>query len=259
MQPGERIEAGPFDIELIHMTHSIPDACAVAATCDLGTVLVTGDYKFDQTPVDGVPADMSRLAELGREGVLVLCGDSTNADRARLLAERDGRRPAAAPRLRALRGPHRRHVASRPTSTACSRSSTPRSRSGARSALVGRSMRKNVNIARSLNIARVPGRPAHPAARARRLARREAGRHLHRIAGRAAAARCAAWPTATTPPSSCGRATPSCSPRRRSPATSARSTRRSTGCTTSGATSSRRATSRSTPPATATRRRSSSC
>ena len=46
----------------------------------IGTVLVTGDYKFDQTPVDGQPADVSRLAELGAEGVLLLCGDSTNAD-----------------------------------------------------------------------------------------------------------------------------------------------------------------------------------
>ena len=44
-------------------------------------MLITGDYKFDQTPVDGAPADVSRLAELGREGLLLLCGDSTNADR----------------------------------------------------------------------------------------------------------------------------------------------------------------------------------
>ena len=63
------------------MTHSIPDASAVALTTDLGTMLITGDYKFDQTPVDGVPADVSRLAELGRDGLLLLCGDSTNADR----------------------------------------------------------------------------------------------------------------------------------------------------------------------------------
>ena len=63
------------------MTHSIPDSSAVALTCDLGTVLITGDYKFDQTPVDGPPADVARLAELGSEGVLLLCGDSTNVDR----------------------------------------------------------------------------------------------------------------------------------------------------------------------------------
>ena len=78
---GDDVELGPFALELIHMTHSIPDASAVALTCELGTILITGDYKFDQTPVDGEPADMSRLAQLGAEGVLLLCGDSTNADR----------------------------------------------------------------------------------------------------------------------------------------------------------------------------------
>jgi ribonuclease J len=78
---GEQISAGPFELELVHMTHSIPDSCAVAVSSELGTVLLTGDYKFDQTPVDGPPADVSRLAELGSEGVLLLCGDSTNADR----------------------------------------------------------------------------------------------------------------------------------------------------------------------------------
>ena len=50
VDPGEPLKLGPFDVELIHMTHSIPDACAVAIHTDLGTVLITGDYKFDQTP-----------------------------------------------------------------------------------------------------------------------------------------------------------------------------------------------------------------
>ena len=77
----QAFEAGPFSVEMVKMAHSIPDAFAVALTCELGTMLVTGDYKFDQTPVDGVPADVSRLAELGRDGLLLLCGDSTNADR----------------------------------------------------------------------------------------------------------------------------------------------------------------------------------
>jgi ribonuclease J len=81
LDDGEDVELGPFSLEMIHMTHSIPDASAVALSTDLGTILVTGDYKFDQTPVDGEPADISRLAELGAEGVLLLCGDSTNADR----------------------------------------------------------------------------------------------------------------------------------------------------------------------------------
>src|SRR4029079_5619976 len=81
VETGDTLALGPCSVELIHMTHSIPDATAVALTCELGTTLITGDYKFDQTPVDGIPADVSRLAELGREGVLLLCGDSTNVDR----------------------------------------------------------------------------------------------------------------------------------------------------------------------------------
>ena len=155
VQPGERIEAGPFDIELIHMTHSIPDACAVAATCDLGAILITGDYKFDQTPVDGVPADVGRLAELGREGLLLLCGDSTNVDRA-----------GFSPSERVV-GPELERVFSRcegrivVTSFASNVHRVQQVMDaavalGRKVCLVGRSMRKNVNIARSLNIAKVP-------------------------------------------------------------------------------------------------------
>ena len=107
---GQSFDAGPFSIEMVKMAHSIPDAFAVALTCELGTTLVTGDYKFDQTPVDGVPADVARLAELGREGLLLLCGDSTNADRAGRVAVRVERRAAARGGVRALPGPHRRHL-----------------------------------------------------------------------------------------------------------------------------------------------------
>ncbi len=81
MDPGDVRRAGPFEIELVHMTHSIPDAAAVAVKCPVGTVLFTGDYRFDQSPVDGRPADFGRLARFGTEGLLLLCGDSTNADR----------------------------------------------------------------------------------------------------------------------------------------------------------------------------------
>jgi ribonuclease J len=81
LEPGKQVTAGPFGLELVHVTHSIPDAAAVALTTALGTVLFTGDYRFDQTPVDGRPADISRLSRFGDEGLLLLCGDSTNADR----------------------------------------------------------------------------------------------------------------------------------------------------------------------------------
>jgi ribonuclease J len=155
LAPGERLELGPFGLELIHMTHSIPDSCAVALSTELGTVLVTGDYKFDQTPVDGVPADMSRLAELGREGVLLLCGDSTNVDR-----------PGFSPSER-LVGPHLREVFERApgriivTSFASNIHRVQQvidaaQALGRKVSLVGRSMRKNVNIGRSLGHIEVP-------------------------------------------------------------------------------------------------------
>jgi ribonuclease J len=152
---GDQIAAGPFDFEMIHMTHSIPDSCAVAVTCELGTVLMTGDYKFDQTPVDGEPADVQRLAELGREGVLLLCGDSTNADRA-------GFSPSER-----LVGPHLEEVFSRAegriivTSFASNIHRVQQvmdaaAALGRKVALVGRSMRKNVGIGRSLGHIEVP-------------------------------------------------------------------------------------------------------
>jgi ribonuclease J len=155
LSPGERIRLGPFELELVHMTHSIPDSCAVALTTELGTVLLTGDYKFDQTPVDGQPADVSRLAELGREGVLLLCGDSTNADR-----------PGFSPSERGV-GPHLQeaftHAPGRVIVTSFA-SNIHRVQQVVDAAaaldrkvsLVGRSMRKNVGIGRSLGHLDVP-------------------------------------------------------------------------------------------------------
>ena len=78
------------------MTHSIPDSAAVALHTELGTVLVTGDYKFDQTPVDGQPADVSRLAELGGEDVAAAVRRLHQRRPARVLAL--GVRRRAAPR-----------------------------------------------------------------------------------------------------------------------------------------------------------------
>jgi ribonuclease J len=155
LDPGDELTLGPFALEMVHMTHSIPDSCAVAVTTELGTVLLTGDYKFDQTPVDGEPADVSRLAELGREGVLLLCGDSTNADR-----------PGFSPSEREV-GPHLEEVFSHAegriivTSFASNIHRVQQvvdaaAALGRKVSLVGRSMRKNVNIGRSLGHIELP-------------------------------------------------------------------------------------------------------
>jgi ribonuclease J len=155
IEDGEELELGPFTLELVHMTHSIPDASAVALGTDLGTVLVTGDYKFDQTPVDGPPADVSRLAELGREGVLLLCGDSTNVDR-------DGFSPSES-----VVGPHLEETFARcegrivVTSFASNIHRVQQVVDAAAAldrkvSLVGRSMRKNVGIGRTLGHIEVP-------------------------------------------------------------------------------------------------------
>lgn len=75
------LQLGPFRVEPFRVSHSIPDAVGFAIDTPLGTVLHTGEYKFDLTPVDGRTTDIHRLAELGRRGVLVLLSDSTNAER----------------------------------------------------------------------------------------------------------------------------------------------------------------------------------
>ena len=155
VEAGDTLELGPFSLELVHMTHSIPDSSAVALGTDLGIVLITGDYKFDQTPVDGPPADVSRLAELGREGVLLLCGDSTNVDR-------NGFSPSES-----VVGPHLEEVFARcqgrivVTSFASNIHRVQQVVDAAyaldrKVALVGRSMRKNVGIGRNLGHIEVP-------------------------------------------------------------------------------------------------------
>ena len=78
---GSRIKAGALEVEFIHVNHSIADACALAIHTPLGTVIHTGDFKLDTTPIDGEMMDIVRLGELGREGVLMLLCESTNAER----------------------------------------------------------------------------------------------------------------------------------------------------------------------------------
>ncbi|MGE5159569.1 MAG: ribonuclease J [Gemmatimonas sp.] len=84
---GGRIDVGPFNVEFIPVAHSIPEAHALAIHTEVGTVLHTGDWKIDQTPIIGPPTDERRLRELGEAGLLALVGDSTNA-------VREGRSPS---------------------------------------------------------------------------------------------------------------------------------------------------------------------
>lgn len=80
-QAGDCFEVGPFHIEFFHMAHSIPDSVGVAIETPAGLIVMSGDYKFDQTPIDHWPSDFAKLAELGKRGVLALLSDSTNAER----------------------------------------------------------------------------------------------------------------------------------------------------------------------------------
>jgi len=147
--PGEEVELGPFSLELIHMTHSIPDSCAVALGCELGTLLFTGDYKFDQTPVDGPPADIARLVELGQEGVLLLCGDSTNVDRPGFSPSESSVGPALEELFARCEG--RILITSFASNIHRIQQTCDAARAvGRRVALIGRSMRKNFGIAKSL-------------------------------------------------------------------------------------------------------------
>ncbi len=81
IKPGDVIKAGPFKLEPFHMTHSIPDCVGYGITTPMGMVIHSGDYKFDNTPIDGRKPDYARLADFGKRGVLMLMGDSTNAER----------------------------------------------------------------------------------------------------------------------------------------------------------------------------------
>jgi len=152
---GEKIQLGPFQLELVHLSHSIPDMRGAIITTDLGSILLTGDYKFDQTPVDGRPADVSRLAALGSEGLLLLCGDSTNADRPGVAPSESSVGPALLETFSRCSG---RVIV---TSFASNIHRVQQVIDAAikldrRVALVGRSMRKNFNIASNLGMAKAP-------------------------------------------------------------------------------------------------------
>jgi ribonuclease J len=81
VEPGDRVRFGAVEAQFIHINHSVAGACSIAIRTPVGTVFHTGDFKFDQTPIDGDPADFASIAKVGEEGVLVMLSDSTNAER----------------------------------------------------------------------------------------------------------------------------------------------------------------------------------
>jgi ribonuclease J len=149
IEPGGAIQVGAFALDFVRVAHSIPDCVAIVLKTDAGRVVHTGDWKLDHTPVDGLKTDVGRLAELGNEGVDLLLGDSTNAERPgmtgseRLVGEafrqlipvRHGRILIAS----FASNVHRMQQAIEVAKT-----------TNRKVAIVGRSMRKNLNIARQL-------------------------------------------------------------------------------------------------------------
>ena len=81
VEAGQAVKAGKFQVEFIHVNHSIADSVAFAIHTRMGTIVHTGDFKIDSTPIDGEVIDLARLGELGKEGVLALLADSTNVER----------------------------------------------------------------------------------------------------------------------------------------------------------------------------------
>ena len=148
-------ELGPFGAELVRVAHSIPDAVAVVLETPGGRIVVTGDYKIDHTPIDGFRTDVGRFAELGREGVDLLLGDSTNAERSGVSTSerRVGEAlrqivPARNGRILITSFASNVHRVQQAIDVAVE--------NGRKVCLVGRSLRKNVNIARNLGYVEVP-------------------------------------------------------------------------------------------------------
>jgi ribonuclease J len=152
---GAPVRVGPFVAEFVRMAHSIPDAVAVVLETPGGRIVHTGDYKIDHTPIDGFRTDLGKLAELGNRGVDLLLGDSTNAERPgvtesertvgevfrQLIPQREGRVLVASFASNVHRVQQAIDVAVE---------------ARRKVAIVGRSLRKNVNIARNLGYIEVP-------------------------------------------------------------------------------------------------------
>jgi ribonuclease J len=148
-------QVGPYRTEFARMAHSIPDAVCVAFDTPGGLVVLTGDYKIDHTPVDGFRTDLGKLAELGNRGVDLLLGDSTNAER-----------PGVTESERTVGEVFRHLIPQRPGRVLVASFASNIHRvqqaidvaldTGRKVCLIGRSLRKNVNIARNLGYVDVP-------------------------------------------------------------------------------------------------------
>jgi ribonuclease J len=151
----EPVEIGPFRVEAVRMAHSIPDSVALVLETEAGRVVHTGDYKIDHTPVDGFKTDVGRLAEVGNRGVDLLLGDSTNAER-----------PGVTRSERVVGEAFRQLIPARTGRVIISSfaSNVHRMQQAIdvavevdrKVAVVGRSLRKNINIARNLGYVDVP-------------------------------------------------------------------------------------------------------
>jgi ribonuclease J len=149
------VEIGPFRVEFVRMAHSVPDTVAVVLECEAGRVLHTGDYKLDHTPIDGLKTDVGKLAEIGNRGVDLLLGDSTNAER-----------PGVTGSERLVGEAFRQIIPVRQgrVLVACFASNVHRMQQAVDVAIesrrkvcvIGRSMRKNLNIARNLGYLEAP-------------------------------------------------------------------------------------------------------
>jgi len=155
MKPHDRIEAGPFRIEPIRVTHSIADGIGLAIDTPVGTIVHTGDFKLDPSPLDGETPDYKRFTELGEHGVLLLCSDSTNVGRpGHTRSERD---VGVALRERFQRASGRIVVATFASHIhRIQQVLMLAAEHGRRVALLGMSMEKNVRVASELGYLRVP-------------------------------------------------------------------------------------------------------
>jgi len=155
ISPAKELRLGPFRIEFLEVSHSIPDGVALGIHTPVGTVVHTGDFKLDQTPIDDRPTAMQKFAELGRKGVLLLLSDSTNADTPgftvpeRTVGQRLDSIFALAPgRIIVASFASHIHRIQQVIDTAAHH--------GRSLAIIGRSMVKNVNIACNLGYLTVP-------------------------------------------------------------------------------------------------------